>query len=100
MVSRVGAALVLVLLWGLSTSADQPKGTSRALLIGIQTYAQFGDGWWDLDGPANDIALVRGILVDRLGFLPENITVLQDRAATRTAIASAFARLTKESRKG
>ena len=97
---RVAVALGLGLLWGALTSAAETKSTSRALLIGIQTYAQFGDGWWDLDGPANDIALVRGILVDRLGFAPANITVLQDRAATRAAIKQAFADLARKSRPG
>ena len=72
------------------------QGTSRALLIGIQTYTQLGNDWRDLDGPANDIALVHRVLVNRLGFRKKNIGVLQDRAATRSAITNAFKQLIKE----
>src|SRR5262245_29934975 len=81
-------------------TADTTPGTSRALLIGIQTYTQLGEERWNLDGPANDIALVRHMLIDRLGFSEKNITVLQDRQATRAAITSSFNRLIRQTHSG
>ena len=84
----------------LALTGGTPQTTSRALLIGIQTYTQLGEDWWNLDGPANDIALVHRVLIDRLGFQDKNIVVLQDRAATRDAITGAFKRLIKDTRQG
>lgn len=96
---RVVLALCLGFL-PLVVTGGTPQGTSRALLIGIQTYTQLGEDWWNLDGPANDIALVHRVLVDRLGFQEKNIVVLQDRAATRDAIAGTLKRLIRDTRSG
>src|SRR5262245_19128016 len=76
------------------------QGTSRALLIGIQTYTQLGDDFWNLDGPDNDIGLVYRVLTNRLGFQDKNIVVLKDRYATRAAITVAFKHLIKDTKPG
>ncbi|CAB9523813.1 Metacaspase-1 [Seminavis robusta] len=49
------------------------KGTRRALLIGVVT----GEGK-DLRGPINDLKNIQRFLINHCGFLPENITMLQD----------------------
>jgi len=68
-----------------ATSA-QTSGTKRALLIGIGKYEQLP---W-LSGSRNDVAIVRGILVDRYGFAPDNIRTLVDDEANRAAIIAAL----------
>src|SRR5262245_22260673 len=98
--SARGVLVVCLGVLPLLITGGTTQGTSRALLIGIQTYTQLGEDWWNLDGPANDIALVHHVLIDRLGFTEKNIVLLQDRAATRAAIAGAFKRLIKDTKPG
>ncbi|MEE8291402.1 MAG: caspase family protein [Candidatus Tectomicrobia bacterium] len=83
---------------GVSTPSAQRPLTSpaqpgrRALLIGISTYQYVPQ----LPGARNDIALVRRVLQSHYGFAPENIRVLLDDAATRTAILAALRQLVDE----
>lgn len=50
-----------------------------ALLVGASTYENLDERYW-LRGPANDVALVRGYLIETapVPFQAENITVLAD----------------------
>ncbi len=85
----------------LATRADTPTGATataapgikRALLIGINNYKAVPH----LMGSLNDVAAMRQILVTRWGFLPENVVVLTDEAATRAAILSALRQMVSES---
>lgn len=75
-------------------SVRSPKHTKKhALLIGISDYekTQFNS----LDGPLNDLELVRGVLVERFGFKEENIITFTNARATHTALKAAFASLSE-----
>lgn len=58
----------------------------RALLIGIDRYAHVRP----LDGCANDVALMRRLLVDSFGVPDAHITTLVDEQASQRAILDAF----------
>lgn len=69
---------------------------SLALIVAIGGYPQADPGigrsheLGPLKGPPHDAVQVRSLLVDRLGFRPDDIMVLQDAAATHAAILRAF----------
>jgi hypothetical protein len=63
----------------------------HALLIGINAYTS--KVFPPLTGALNDIELMRGVLVNRLGFPEENITLLTDSQATRSGIIDAMTAL-------
>jgi len=64
-------------------------GQEYALLIGIGEYEAHPQ-LASLKGPPNDIRQMRDLLVEQLGFKDENITTLQDAAATREGILAAL----------
>jgi len=69
-----------------------------ALLIGITDYNE--TGFVSLDGPKNDLAIVKSVLLDRFGFKQKNITELMNNDSSHTLIKKAFlsyvGRLTKD----
>ncbi len=68
---------------------EQPK--KIALLIAIQNYPdKVNDKFGKLQGPLNDINLVKKTLIDNLGFPEEEIRVLRDAEATHEAIVREF----------
>ncbi|MES2304990.1 MAG: caspase family protein [Gemmatimonadota bacterium] len=67
-------------------NSPQAAITQRALLIGIEDYP----GLPKLHGCINDARLMQAILRDTFGFPAENITLLENEAATRDAILAAF----------
>lgn len=69
-----------------------PAPPTLALLVGIKQYAHSGqgDGVEALDGPENDVARARKLLVDRFGFDPNCIKTLIGPAATHAAIVRTF----------
>jgi len=69
--------------------AEQPVGVKRALLIGINKYKAVPE----LQGSVNDVETMRKVLTTRWGFLPSNITMLTDEAATREKILAAITQL-------
>ena len=71
---------------GLDTALAAPE--RRALLIGINEYAS--PKVVDLRGAVNDVKMLRRILVSRFGFDEQNITVLVDEQATRSALPDAM----------
>lgn len=73
-----------------------PALNYRALLIGVSDYPEL-DRRWALEGPKNDVARMRQLLLDR-GFAAGNIRVLADGLPnavlpTRTAILEALEHL-------
>jgi hypothetical protein len=70
----------------------------HALLIGIQDYS--ASTLRSLQGPHNDIALVRHLLESRFGVPKDNIVVLSDAQATHTRIKQAFAQLVERIKPG
>lgn len=69
----------------------------RALLIGINKYLIPGT---DLRGCVNDVTDLSAALTEFSGFNKRDLTVLLDKAATRTAIVAAIQKLVKRSKKG
>lgn len=74
--------LLATLLPGAALAADQ------ALLVGVGRYPALPQRLW-LDGPANDVALMREALLAR-GFAPQQVLSLSD-APTRAQIVAAMA---------
>ena len=71
---------------------------THAVLIGVGEYA-LGKKY-ALEGPANDAAAMRDVLVRRWGVDPENAIVLTDKAATKAAIVQALRSLAARSQPG
>jgi hypothetical protein len=77
-----------------------------ALLIGANEYRNLDERWW-LNGPANDVELVRDYLLTEapVPFAADNVTLLTDNVdgvqpATLAAIRAAFAELTEKVQPG
>ena len=77
-----------------------------ALLVGANEYRNLDERWW-LNGPANDVQLVRDYLTTEapVPFAAENVTMLTDgvegvEPATLAAIRAAFADLTEKAQPG
>jgi len=80
------AQLMIVCLLMMGQAVPAQEGTRRALLIGINKYAELP---W-LSGSRNDVGVMKEILIRRYGFTEDNITTLFDEAATRAAILEAL----------
>jgi tetratricopeptide (TPR) repeat protein len=63
----------------------------HALLVGINKY--INKDLMPVQGAVNDVLAFKGALVTKLGFKEENIAVLVDCDATRSAILDAFKKL-------
>jgi len=86
---RLVVLALLALLIGSALASAATAATRRALLVGINEYADGSDGdarWTDLRGSRNDVEAMRAILVSRFGFAASDVRVLTDGAATRDAI--------------
>ena len=70
-----------------SPSAAAPPG-GRALIVGIDRYAE--DRFQDLQGAVRDAHNIRRLLVEHLGFAPEDIRMLLDEEATRERMLAEF----------
>jgi caspase domain-containing protein len=68
----------------------EPGHRFLALLVGVGKFKN--PAITTLQGPANDVAAMRGLLVDRYGFPPANVCTLLDAAATTAAFREAFDR--------
>lgn len=71
--------------------------TTRALLIGIESYPNFPDG--RLRGPVADVRLMAQVLTT-LGLNAENLRLLLEEAATAEGIRAALAGLTAATESG
>ncbi len=75
---------------------DSAPGTvRRALLIGIDTYVLK-----PLDGCVADAELMATVLRERFAFDEQNITLLRNRDASRTAVLAAFDQLVAATQSG
>ncbi len=57
------------------------EGNKYALLVGVTKYANLPERF-QLEGPANDVVLMRKLLVDRFGFALKSIATLADPAGS------------------
>jgi Caspase domain/Domain of unknown function (DUF4384) len=87
-------ACVILLVCVLPASADPKR---LALLIGIGQY-QDNLHIPTLEGPPNDVAAMRAVLVRRWGFLPQDIVALVNDKASRANIMQELAALSKRSK--
>src|SRR5688572_6458856 len=85
-VLRQSAALVVLLVLGLPAAA-LAQGRKHALLVGVGRYAHMPKA--SLEGPANDVAALKALLVGQWGFEAKDVRVLLDEAASRAAILAA-----------
>ena len=81
--------------------ADEVKSRGRALLIGCTKYDHLADSL-HLQGPGNDVLLMRDLLCDRFGFATDRIVILAESIGrpesrpTRANIEREFHRLGRE----
>lgn len=94
--------LVLPVLAREAAAPDNLGRVNRALLIGVTEYPALDQRLW-LNGPANDVDLVRRFLLSHTGvpFSPENIKVLADLPTadgipTAANIRAAFAQMAEQ----
>lgn len=85
---------------------DAAARTNRALLVGVTEYSNLPKGDW-LEGPANDVRLVRDYLTSNpaSAFAAGNITVLATgvegaKSPTRATIMAALAQMAAEAENG
>lgn len=88
-------ALILAFVFSLIATAQAEK---KALIIAIGAYDKAATGWSPISS-ANDVPLVTAALESQ-GFLPQNIVVLQDEAATKLAIVAALNALAQNTKAG
>lgn len=88
---RAAAAVLAALALAPCLAADQ------ALLVGVGRYPELPRRLW-LDGPANDVALMRDALLAH-GFAPQQVRSLSD-APTRAQIVAAMADVLRQVRPG
>lgn len=70
-------------------------GRKWALLVGIDRYPHLAADY-QLQGCVNDVLLMQDLLCTKFGFLPENITLLTDSAASRDGILAALRALLEQ----
>lgn len=95
-----------IVLPGFAHAADPVAAAAKrrhALLVGCTTYDHHPD--LSLEGPANDVVLMRQTLIERLDFSPERIRTLSESPdavgrPTRANIEAQFKRLAAEVRPG
>jgi hypothetical protein len=86
---RLYFALALVALasnpvWAQPKNAKQPE--RYAVLVGVTVYPDLGDEY-ELDGPGNDVELMRRVLTERFGFPDDgkHIRLLSEQAGMKDA---------------
>ncbi|WP_299953420.1 caspase family protein [uncultured Roseobacter sp.] len=81
------ASLMVVAAAAATLASTWALAADRALLIGIGAYS--GDAA-PLEGPANDLVMMRDLVETEMGFAPEEVLVLSDAQASRPAVLAAF----------
>jgi hypothetical protein len=89
--------IVLILLF-ISWAGAAAAPVKYALLIGIEDYGL--SGLISLQGPGNDIRLIKRVLLDKFQFREKNIITLTNRNTTHTNLERAFARLSQLAKQG
>jgi len=95
-------SLPLILTFALSIAGSPGTKPPRALLIGVGEYPHLGKS---LEGPPNDVALMRRTLIGSLGFDKEEIRTLvtggeSDRLPTRERILAGLDELARDDHTG
>jgi uncharacterized caspase-like protein len=83
----------------LGHSVSHAQSSRVALLVGVGQYRWLPPEA-NLQGPANDVAALKEVLVRKWGFAASDVRVLVDAQATRAAILSELVELKKRSRAG
>jgi len=101
--SRYTSAAVLLLLAATASQAADQKPNRHALLIGCTRYPNLAPSY-QLEGPANDVLLVRDMLLG-FGFVDKDIVILSEAAGTdnrptHAHIEREFRRLAEQVRAG
>ena len=91
---KLSSLAAVTVLLGSSIGLAQPR--KHAVLVGVGHYTYLPSA--TLEGPPNDIRAMQRVLTESWGFDPGNITVLQDKDATRAAILAAIDRLAESTR--
>ncbi|MDP6944072.1 MAG: caspase family protein, partial [Myxococcota bacterium] len=77
-------------------ASDLGLGTYRALIIGVNEYAD-GETWATLKAPVKDAEAVYETLTTRYGFAEEHTTLLRDEEATLDRVRAELSKLRKVS---
>ena len=94
----VRTVFLKLLVFVASVVASTPALPARhALLVGVGDYPQSS---LDLLGPKNDINALEKILKENWNFQPENVRVLMDKQATKTAVLEELRGLKQRSKPG
>jgi Caspase domain/Domain of unknown function (DUF4384) len=80
------------------TSTDSNARSSHALLIAVSDYKE--SGLQSLNGPENDVSLVRDLIINKFHIPSENIKTLLNKQATHSGIERAFADLANRVKSG
>lgn len=74
-----GVFASVVWCWGslLAQAADEPTAKRHALLVGCTKYTHLA-AKHQLEGPGNDVRLIRGLLIEKFGFQPADITEMTE----------------------
>jgi hypothetical protein len=75
--------------WGALYPGGGDAGGKYAVVVGISDYPGEEE---DLNGPRQDAAMFRDVLVSRYGFAEQNVVTLTDRNGNRDQIINAFRR--------
>jgi hypothetical protein len=101
--SRWLAELVFAAVGLVALSATSAARENYAVLVGVNNYTNL-DRQYQLQGPVNDVALMRSVLRTR-GFAEDNILILADgiggaQVPTRHGIMQAIAMVTERAKRG
>src|SRR5437660_12600095 len=97
MIRRITILGVLLVTAAPCAAQKAAPAKGHALLVGCSHYPNLEERY-QLKGPANDVLLMRDLLVKQFGFAAENIALLaehagKDRLPTRANIEKEFRRL-------
>ena len=102
---RWAIALIFAVAGSIPARGTEPAAAGRyALLVGCSHYDNLGESF-QLQGPANDVLLLRDVLAQRFGFPPAATTILSEAAGgdnrpTRAHIEREFQRLASLAKAG
>ena len=90
--------ITFIVLLACTVGQAAAQGRKHALLVGVGNYASADVP--QLEGPGNDVAALRQVLVGQLGFEPGDVRTLVDAQATRVAIMTQLVELSRRSKAG
>lgn len=95
---KLGLLTVMLLILTFKSICEVGIATKYALLIGIGDYRI--SGLTSLYGPANDLPLIKNVLLEKFQFQKKNIILLRDDRATHTGLQKAFSWLSQQVKSG